>query len=648
MLTVSNNFTSTCNATVRRALAKVNIIWTDNSIDSTLAYQSNDINYISFLPQVTDGNRLMPYKWAHLYDGLVCTNDGAQTNFHAVMPDTETDFHQVGWWGQSFCDGSGDFATINGQYPYLEISFASRPVFGFLISGDNQYLQFPVDFSVVIYNGNNAIYEGTFEGNSQLVFEHTLQTPIVSATRIKITINSWNVPNSVIKINEFYTSIVDTYDGDDIVYLSLLEEKEISNGSLPIGNISCNEIDISLQNVLTTKHNLSIKDPYFTANTNSIYHDLIKKNRKITVWIGMMVNNVAEYALLGTYWTGEWNTSEESSIASTTARDRMEFLRKSEFTSSIVYEDITLYDLAEIVLNDAKVNIPMYDLRWTIDSQLSNYTIPYAYFESKSYFETLRIIVEACMGQAYMDRNDVLIIEGSYQYNNSSVDLNITKNDYFYLQQPAKSENVFNRVEISTQPLSPGDPEQVFISQEIEADNNETITIDVKYTKKPVINAVASIVPINGQPTFEISDVVYYSFGAKIYVTNIGGSSGRCKIQVVGSVLIVTGSEVVTCEDVFSIAEYGLNVYKYPANHLLQSRATCVDIGNKLLTSYKIQKKDVEINWRGNPALELNDIIQAPEYQKNGLDIKGKFVVVRNKIEFSGSLKQVTNGRKVA
>jgi hypothetical protein len=192
-----------------------------------------------------------------------------------------------------------------------------------------------------------------------------------------------------------------------------LEENEISDGSLPVGNISSNELDFQLQNIkLINSLGETTLNPFYPGNTNSYLHNLIKRNRKVRAWLGLVLpDESVEYLTLGKFWTGDPKVSERSPSISFSCRDRMELLRKAEFEGSEVYENATLYDLAETVLNHAIVNIPMTDLVYSISTALQDIIIPYAYFPKQTYFETIRQIAEACAGRAYMGRDDVLYIE---------------------------------------------------------------------------------------------------------------------------------------------------------------------------------------------------------------------------------------------
>jgi len=232
-------------------------------------------------------------------------------------------------------------------------------------------------------------------------WDKTLTTSIDTCQKVELIIKKWNTPFRVVKISEFYTAITKTYYDDDILSLKLLEESEIADGSLPVGNISCNELDLKLQNV---------ENRFFWGNTASPLHTLIKINRRIQAWIGIeLADSTIYYVLLGTFFSGDWDAEELGTSVSTAARDRMELLRKADYEISPLSENITLYDLAELVLNDAKTKIA--DLEWNISTDLQNFTLPYGWFKKQSYFECIKQIAGACMGRAYMDRDDVLQID---------------------------------------------------------------------------------------------------------------------------------------------------------------------------------------------------------------------------------------------
>lgn len=414
MLPVSLEYTTAIDAPVRRFIPRVEVTWTDPFIDPSItADGGTDENYINYPEQVADLTSEMSRKWAHL-DGTF-KPDG--TFYPAPSPAEAAAGAQMGWWGANRCDGSAEWSP--GSYPALTVSFAARPVLALVVTGDSEYNEYPVDFDVTLYDtDDNLLHTETVTGNAALTWRKSIADEgIDDATYMILTVKKWSAPSRVVKIAEFYTSVVEEYTGDEVVSLNLLEEREISDGSVPIGNISANELELTLQNIAIIKDGEKIIDPFFPSNPNTYLRNVIKKNRRIRAWLGIVLpDSSVEEIPLGTFWSGDWSAEEQNSTVSTGARDRMELLRQAICSTMAIYTDISLYDLAETLLEDAKLNIPMTDLTWEIDTALQGFTVPYGYFPRQDYFNCIKDLVTACMGQAYMSRDDVLVITGPGTY----------------------------------------------------------------------------------------------------------------------------------------------------------------------------------------------------------------------------------------
>jgi len=436
MISTSTEYDAAIQATIRKFRGRVEVTWVDSDIDPTIVVTANDYNRINDATEVPSGNenlqhaadgKLFPnYKYAHLDQDIVA--DGTFHPFPGTVPLSAT--YETGWWGKTECNSNakwiddGNTTTTStttlvpaGVNPTLTITFSARLISSLLVTGDSQYDEYPVSFIVRIYDaaaGGNLLRtetvtdsvgtDWTLDGVS---WRKTLPDlpELYSCQRMELEIVKWSRANRVVKIVEFYTSVVETYEGDDIISMKLLEEMQISDGSLPVGNISSNELDIKLQN---------IEDRFFVGNTDSPIYETIKRNRRIRAWIGLVLPTrpeTIEWIPLGIFWSGDWQADELGTNVSTSARDRMELLRKNQFEISELYEDITLYELAETVLEDARLEMP--DMDYNIDASLSAITLSYAWFKKVSYFEAIREICEACQGYAYCDRYGVLQINGS-------------------------------------------------------------------------------------------------------------------------------------------------------------------------------------------------------------------------------------------
>ena len=130
--------------------------------------------------------------------------------------------------------------------------------------------------------------------------------------------------------------------------------------------------------------------------------------------------------------------------AHTTARDRLELLRLSDFTTSLVYENYSLYQLFQIVLDDAGL-LPS---DYVLDASLNSIVIPYAWFDRMSHREALQRLAQCAYIQVYCDRYGKVVvgpIDTSPQvYFNFDNDTNIYSKSY-----PITASEITNYVEVT-------------------------------------------------------------------------------------------------------------------------------------------------------------------------------------------------------
>ena len=346
--------------------------------------------------------------------------------------------------------------------------------------------------------------------------------------------------------------------------------------------------------------------------------------------------NHEEWVPLGTFWSGDWSAPEDGVYAQTTGRDRLELLRKSTYSTSQVQQNKTLYNLAVAVLEDAGLKPEEY---W-VDPELQQYTIPYAYFEPQSHREALRKIAEACLGQVYCAQDGVVRVEGpSYLASKTEAELEITADDYFRKDNPVKWSEIANYIGVEAQPLRPVDtPQEVYRSNEpVPIGAGEIKTITAFYNETPCIDAVASLE--NAPSGCVIQSATYYAWGAdvKIYSPN----AGTFTLVINAKPLKILNKERAIAKDDASITDNGLIRYTFPANQLIQTLGMAQTIANKLLASFKDPRRDVEVEWRGNPALLLGDRVSIIDNLETN-----DYYVIRQEIEYDGALRARLSGRK--
>lgn len=636
MLPTTSGFDIAVTDTIREPRARVRITWSDPVIDTGLTFAVNGENNVSDKAHVADTITETEFKW------FLLNGDSLLDDDYKLFPVPTQGVYQVGWYGNELSDGSGEFVTN----PTLQVNFPAKPIFGVTLVGDSMLNEYPVAFTIKIRTGTTVHETITETTNTELYYTHTAS--VTSANNILLEISEWSETGTVVKIVEFYSSIIRVYEGDVIKNISVLEEREIRDSTNPIGNISSNEATIELQNINVD----NVIDPFFPGNTDSELSTLLKPGRKVVIEFGFPVGAAIEYIPMGTYWSGDFNIQDNSPTISFTARDRMELLRKNIYDDNEFKSSQDLDDFINDVLISAKNKVPQ--LIYSIDSNLSSITIPYTFMNRINYFEALKNIMYACGGQAYMNRLDALIVESSAEatYYTGSPDLFITKSEYFTKDQPAHYEDVINKIEIETQPLdvTSGSPITVYESNEsISLPASATLDpIELVYNSFPVSGVSDTDVTLTGTGcTPVINDSEYYSWGCVLTIQNSVGTAGTFTISIDGDVYEIKGKIVVSDTDDDSIEENKEKVYRLPENALIQETATAEDITSDLIGFYADPRNDLILKWRGNPALELGDIIVVPEYQKGTIDSKARFKIYKLETEYDGGLKQTISARRI-
>ena len=618
MYPVTQDFLDKMKADRRQVLARVAIDYTDPFMDQSLTIEASEQANVSYPQQTADSVDQTTHKYACL-DG---TWDLTTGEYHLAPSANMLTRYQMGWWGAQFAGAGGAFST---PYPTLTVTHMPRPIRQLKVVGDTAREEYPVDFTVKLYAQDGTLLETeTVTGNDQVSWSKSLEPQVLDVAKQVLTITKWSHAGRCAKIIEFFTSIREVYETGDLVSLRLLEEREASQGSLPVGNISSNEITLALNNE---------SKKFDIDNEQSPLKNLLKPNRRIQAWLGTEIGGDMEWVPLGIFWSLDWDSPDDTLEATVTARDRMELLRKGTYQTSQVQQNKSLYELAEDVLQDAGLNSNEY----IIDTDLQNIIVPYAWFNPVSHREALRQIAEAGLAAAFQNRDGKIQIE-SFLITGDEPVLEITEDDYFPpLRAPSRQDQVANEIIVDTQPLRPASAaEEVYRSNEpITIPASTTKTITAFYNKTPVIEAVASL--DNPPAGVSITEVTYYGWGATVKIANSTSTDQQVVLVIQGKPLTVQGKERVIVRDEASITENGVLTFEFPANPLVQTLAQAQAIANTLLASVKDPRRDIEVDWRGNPALELGDRVT----------VKGKdYHVIRQEIDWQGYLSARLTGRR--
>jgi len=238
----------------------------------------------------------------------------------------------------------------------------------------------------------------------------------------------------------------------------------------------------------------------------------------------------------------------------------------------------------------------------------------------------------------------------------------IGPDNYFERNQPAKTEELINLVQVPIAPLTIQDfDDSIYKSEPILFTALEEKTIEINYSDVPMKNviAVAYLSDIEGELTedetsgeitntqISITSPVYYAWGASLTIANPEASSQYIVIKASGYHLKDVGKEIIEAEDNESIIENGVLKHKLKKNHLIQNRLLGQDIADTLLDSFSLVRKDVTLNFRGNLCLRLMNEIETITYNRDGIYSTGDFYLYKIESVYDGAFKQNLNGRKI-
>jgi len=268
---VTQDFIDKMKADRRQVVARVAIDYTDPFMDQSLEIEANEQANVSYPQQTADSVDQTTRKYACL-DG---TWDLTSGEHHLAPSPGMSSQYQMGWWGAQFADQDGYFAQ---PYPTLTVQHMPRPIRSLKVMGDSARGEYPVDFEIRLYGPDDTLLKTeTVTGNDQVSWSKALEPQVLDVAKQELIITRWSLPGTCAKIIEFFTSIREVYETGDLVSLRLLEEREASQGSLPVGNISSNEITLALNN----------EDKKFDVdNEQSPLKNLLKPNRRIHVSVG--------------------------------------------------------------------------------------------------------------------------------------------------------------------------------------------------------------------------------------------------------------------------------------------------------------------------------------------------------------------------
>lgn len=605
------------NAPERYVYGKVEITYTDPFNDESIVMSASETGRFTHVQDVADAISEPKFKWFSLHNNKL---DGS---FHALSGDQT---YSVGWWGTHLSDVDGYLDTP----PTLTVQFSARSIISLKLTGDSKLNEYPVDFTFNAYNSVDEVIYSRVVTDNTLVDWTAVITPVLGAVKMTVTIHRINKPNAVVKIMEMFTSVKQEYTDEDIVSIDLLEEIGYVTGNLPIGNISSNEIDIELSNI----------DRRFDLNnTQSSLYGFVGRNRRVRAWLGAEVAGEIEWHPLGVFWTVNWDISRDSLTAKTVARDRLELLRLTDFTTSLVYENWSLYQLFELLLQDAGVLADEYEL----DTALHDITIPLAWFDRMSHRAALTHLASCAIIQVFCTKDGKIRVNLDLDATNGHIAIFDDDVNIFSAKYPLAVSDQINCVDVSYRQMSTDVPAVVFESDEVlmlAADEVKQVTC--QFDRVPIVSMSAPT--LDADSGVSVTSYTLYAWGAVLEITNSNSAAAQVQSISITGVGLKHSAQTITVQDDASIRMYG-KIKAPPVDHeFIQDSAYANELANKLLQAFTASRHDVTLNNRGDIGILLGDKVLVNDIEQ---EVSVPYMVTRQRLRWNGFLEATTEGKKL-
>lgn len=322
----------------RRLQARVKIDYSDSNIDNTIVAGASSISRNSYYNQAYNGKEDVTKKWASLDGSWVL--DGT----YCLSPETllEQQKYETGWWGTEVSSEDGTFKVnkVHGMgrrlmghkvfakktyKPFLFVSFIPRTFSDIRLSFDNARMEYAVDFDIDVYdNTQTELYHLEVRNNTGLKYITTI--PVQNnVALVYIRVLKWSNANMCAKVAELFTSVSEMYNGSDILNMSIVENRELSEAGIPLGTTASGQCVISIVN----------KNRQFDyTNETSRLYNVIREGNRITPEIG----DGTTWIPLGVFYAKAWDISRRSLSVTVTGMDKLEALGQSEYITNKIIE----------------------------------------------------------------------------------------------------------------------------------------------------------------------------------------------------------------------------------------------------------------------------------------------------------------------
>jgi len=430
------------------------------------------------------------------------------------------------------------------------------------------------------------------------------------------------------------TSDPTTFNEASITSIKFLEEAKADSDN-PLGAVSANEITIGFDN--------SNRD-FTPTNLVGAYYGKLRPNILVKEYIGVEVDSwsyvspgfvVGRYFWipLGVFRTGDWESPSSSVEATVTCYDNLYAIGNKTVPMLPVKSNTTIYAMFESLF----LALGLTTAQYNIDTSL-NQSITIGWLPDGKVRAALQALAIAGNCNVTADRYGVIQVKNNFQAG-SSVATWTDTDQIVTAENPQKYLDCYNSIKVNYK--------LPYVKAEASLLKVENLTVpqggltleEIDFTSKPV--AVVSQVKLSGAIHAAVASVQYGANTITVVITNTGVNE-TVTLEVTGQAVGLINS-VLTKEDANLVTTWGRRQLVID-NDLIQSADTALSYAVPLLQYLKDPSVNFSLSIRGDPAIEINDIIeiQDPTDKIGTVDI----VPIRINIDYDGALSATVEARK--
>ncbi len=665
-----------------RGRVDVNFYSDDSTDSSSVTCQNSSLPHLeNYLKQITQSGLAFSNKAAVLSGNVVNAENCKLNRGYILCGDGgETDELTLGWYGVEQCDANGAFK--NDQILTLRFSNV-RELDNLVICGDNLRGEYPQEFEIYCYADDNASAVKVdfttrkrktpveVEGEADYLRNEIVASfNYVTAKKIELRIKKWSAPATVAKINYLASERVESYLGDKLKSITIVEEKTGDTDKLSYG-ISSNSCSFEFLN----------ENKRFYYNKG---YSMLIKNRRIYPYIRCGDGEFSKP--LGVFYSDEWKIEDGNPYVSCKAYDVLYPLQDLTINYGMRYDasaenprdrpnagmlvsayaNQTVAQIFERVFELINIQRRANGIYNALEYILNldgreNLIIPVVLIEEKSAWDVLQDLANLTCSYIYCNRRGQIVVAADKFTSPTAAEIkaqnltSINPSNSFSYSLPVVSQTVVNSVNAEVYSLEQLTGEDVEKANKIEVkeyvQNGNKLSLSLDISK--VYFDIKEIYFEYNSTVYRANKVVYAS-NKRLQLEFTISETITDKIKVIlrtNNLFELVKQEVVKNEE--TIEKFGLRKFDYKAGNLLLAGAANNQVFNYqtivdgILNKYKNGVTFVNAEWSGDYDLTLGNNFSAKSmYDEDG--IEEVYECTSSEISYNTKFRQKITGREVA